>query len=272
MKITATWSKTNDQLIFQSINDELSIWFVQQCQKLGNRFAIGTQVTDIPRRSQNTSTLISEIEHDVDRVNEFLPKIRQPRISKPTDWCDQDQLNNLHKAWARTREQVPHLPELLWKLDRSLYDCYQEMNCHIHLIETSFNYAFRDNETHWRVDNPFKDTFYDWQSCHLYISYPGHGRAAFEKFQSLDKDVYQDDNCNWNMIDSYIGISLSRPYKTTPPSEFLSWCKIYDLVPHTYTLPLANLEDWQNNLSNSRNVVMNNVIIPDNHFSLEIFN
>ena len=82
-------------------------------------------------------------------------------------------------------------------------------------------------------------------------------------------DIYRD-NVNWDNIDSFIGIRLVRPYKETPPVEFLDWCKEKKLIPHTRTLPLGNLVDWEHNLTRAKQIMTENVIIKDNHFSLEI--
>jgi hypothetical protein len=165
---------------------------------------------------------------------------------------------------------MPTLTELLYKIDKKFFEAYQEMNCHIHLIEQSFKYKFRDG-VHWRTDNPFKDKAYDWEVCHLYLEYSGHGRGAFEKYQWLDDgdNMYKDNN-NWDNIDSYLGMELGRPYKITPPDDFLHWCKEKNLVSHGYTLPLANLTDWRNTLTSARKIVTENVKIKDNYFSLKI--
>ena len=195
-----------------------------------------------------------------------------PVFDLPSNWYDQRQLNKLHKDWSETRIKWPRLTELFYKIDKKIYEAYQEMNCHIHLIEGSFLHQYRD-PTHWRVNNPFKDHRYDWETCHLFLNYPGHGRYAFEKFQNMDTyDDIHRDNVNWDNVDASLGIELVKPYKTTPPVEFLDWCKEKKLTPHTGTLPLANLVNWEENLTIARQIMSNNAIIQDNYFSLEIVN
>ena len=273
MKIKLSWNITNDSLFFDPINEDLAKWFIETSQQLGNNYAMADMVTDIPNRSSNTEKLINEISNDVDRVNEFIIKtIKQPPVDKPTNWCDQQQLNKLHKDWALTRKKWPTLDKLLYKIDPTLFDSYHRMNCHIHLIETSFKYDFRD-PTHWRVNNPFKDAGHQlntWEECHLAIKYPGHGREAFEKFQNLDEDVenISIDDCNWDNVDPAITIKLTRPYKRNPPTEFLEWCKSKNLIPYNSTMPLGNLTDWKNNITNARTLFMKNNKITKNHFSL----
>jgi len=269
MQIELVWNKTQDRLLFDVINLDLAEWFVDTSQRLGNCYAVADQKTDQPKRTHNTEKLILEITHDIDQVNKFFASMRQPAISIPNNWCDQSQLNRLHKDWAHTRKAWPRLPNMLYKLDQLLFDSYQEMNCHIHLIENSFCYEFRD-ASHWRVDNVFRDHRYDWEACHLAIAYPGHGRSAFEKFENLDDDLedIEIDNCNWDNVDAFVSVDLGRPYKLTPPPEFLEWCQERNLVPHTHTLPLANLADWRNTLTQSRTMFMNNTKIPNNYFSL----
>jgi len=266
-----TWNQTNDSLFFDIINQDLAIWFIEQSNLLGkNRYALGDQTIDAILQATETGQLINEEIEYINTVNSILTKFKLPALKFPTDWYNQSQLNQLHKDWADTRYAIPNLTELLYKIDKKFFEAYQEMNCHIHLIEKSFRYKFRDN-THWRTDNPFKDNVYDWEMCHLYLEYPGHGRAAFEKYQWLDDDdnMYTDNN-NWDNIDSYLGMELGRPYKTAPPDDFLRWCKEKNLVPHGYTLPLANLTDWRNTLTSARKTVTENVKINDNYFSLKI--
>jgi hypothetical protein len=270
MKILLTWKSTNDTLLFDVINPDLASWFVQTSQQLGNQYSLGDQVIDTIHEKSATNKLIQEEIAYIKTVNKQLALLKMPIFDLPSNWCDQRQLNKLHKDWGETRLKWPKLTELFYKIDKKIFEAYQEMNCHIHLIENSFLYRFRD-PTHWRVDNPLKDKSYDWEVCHLYINYPGHGREAFEKFQNLDTydDIYRD-NVNWDNIDGYVGINLVRPYKETLPQEFLDWCKEKKLTPHTRTLPLANLVNWEENLTAARQIITENVIIQDNYFSLEI--
>lgn len=270
MKIQLTWKSTNDILLFDVINQDLAVWFVRSSQELGNRYSIGDQVIDTIRQGADINRLIQEEIDYVETVNKQLTLLKMPIFTLPSNWYDQRQLNKLHKDWGETRLKWPKLTELFYKIDKKIFEAYQEMNCHIHLIENSFLYRFRD-PTHWRVNNPLKNNNYDWEVCHLYINYPGHGREAFEKFRNMDThDDIDRDNVNWDNIDGSIGINLVRPYKETPPQEFLDWCKEKNLVPHTNTLPLANLVNWKHDLTIARQIITKNVIIQDNYFSLEI--
>jgi hypothetical protein len=270
MKIRLTWNSTNDKLLFDVINQELANWFVLTSEQLGNRYSIGDQIIDTLLAKPSTGKLIKEEIEYIETVNKQLTLLKMPVFKIPSNWYDQQQLNTLHKDWGETRQKWPKLTELFYKIDPKIYEAYQEMNCHIHLIEKSFLYRFRD-PANWRVCNPFKDNSYDWETCNLYINYPGHGREAFEKFQNMDtyNDIYRD-NVNWDNIDASIGINLIRPYKETPPQEFLDWCKEKKLTPHTRTIPLANLVNWKHDLTTARQIMSENVIIYDNYFSLEI--
>lgn len=272
MKIQLTWKVTNDALLFDVINYELANWFVQTSQQLGNRYSIGTQVIDSILKSLDTNNLIREEIEYIETVNNQLTLLKMPRIEVPSNWYDQKQLNKLHKDWAGTRQKWPKLTELFYKINPKIFEAYQEMNCHIHLIEDSFVHRFRDS-THWRANNPFKNNSYDWEVCNLYIHYPGHGREAFEKFRNMDTyDDIHRDSVNWDNIDASLGIKLVRPYKETPPQEFLNWCKEKNLTPHTNTLPLANLTNWEENLTAARQITTKNVTIQDNYFSLKVIN
>jgi hypothetical protein len=270
MKIRLTWNLTNETLLFDVINQDLANWFVQTSQQLGNRYSAGDQIIDTFLAPPATNKLIQEEIIYIETVNKHLTLLKMRLIELPSNWYDQKQLNKLHKDWSDTRQKWPKLTELFYRINPKIFEAYQEMNCHIHLIEDSFVHRFRD-PTHWRVDNPFKDNNYDWEVCNLYIHYPGHGREAFEKFRNMDTydDIYRD-NVNWDNIDGSIGINLVRPYKETPPQEFLDWCKEKKLTPHTRTLPLANLVNWEHDLTIARQIITENVIMHDNYFSLEI--
>lgn len=273
MQIRLVWKETNDTVFFDVLNPDVATWFVEQGQKLGkNRYRNGDQVIDQLLAKSATIKLVQEQKAYIAQVNQALAHFKMPLFEEPENYLDQRQLNTLHKDWAETRQKWPKLSELFYRANRQWYEAYQEMNCHIHLIEKSFEYGFRDAE-HWRTCNPFKAQIYEWQICHLYIEYPGHGRHAYDKFQWMD--VYDDigrDNCNWDNIDSFIGVKLARPYRIDPPREFLDWCQQQDLVPWGHTLPLANVTDWPNNLTRARQVFTKNVTIKDNYFSLEIIN
>lgn len=270
MKLKLSWNVTGDDLYFDIINNDLAEWFVEKSSILGNRYSIGDMVIDIIRRPTATENLIKEEIEYITKINDVFKKLKIPLITLPTDWFDQKQLNKLHKDWTETRWKWPKLSEILFKMDRDLFKSYQEMNCHIHLIERSHVYLFRDFN-HWSVDNPWPNRRYDWQVSHLYLEYPGHGRLAFEKFQWSDTDDdWERDLNNWKNIDAFLGMSLRKPYKEEPPREFLEWCQSKNLVPHTYTIPLANLENWEKELAQARQIVRKNVNIAGNYFSLEL--
>jgi len=270
MRLKLTWNKTNDSILFDAHHEKFTTWFVETSQEKGNRYKSGGQLVDEFFFPRNTQQFIQEEIEYIDTVNEILGKLKLPLFQKPENWYDQRQLNTLHKAWADTRAKIPKLSDLLFKIDNKYFQAYQEMNCHIHLIEQSFNYAFRDS-TNWRVDNPFKRDLFTWQVSNLYVEYPGHGRFAFEKFQNLDiyQDIWEDD-CNWDNIDAFVGINLRRPYQATPPAEFLEWSQQKNLVPLPGSLSLGNLCDWEKNLTLARQTLEENVIINDNYFSLSI--
>lgn len=272
MYLKLSWQKTGDHLLFDVINPDLAEWFVQTSQRLGNQYSTADMVIDTLLAANSTQKLIQEEIAYIEHVNSKLQSLRMPVFEMPNNWYDQKQLNRLHKDWGETREKWPKLTEMFYKIDKKLFEAYQEMNCHIHLIENSFSYRFRDPR-HWRQFNPFKNVSYDWEVSHLYIIYPGHGRFAYEKFANMDiYDDFDRDDVNWNNIDAFIGINLVRPHKLTPPKEFLDWCAEKNLVPHAWNLPLANLVDWQADLARARQIMTENVTIQDNYFSLEIEN
>jgi hypothetical protein len=271
MKIKLQWHLTQDYLLFDVINPELVEWFVLQSNHYGNDYANADMITDLPLRGDDPDILISEISQAIDYINIFLIKLKIPTFVKPNNWYDQNELNRLHKDWATSRKLFPRLPELLFKVNKTAFDCYQQTNCHIHLIEKSFLFSLRAKTT-WRQPNPFKDQFYNWENCHLWITYPGHGREAFEKFQNLDDNLedIEIDNCNWDNIDSFFRVTLRRPFQYDPPKEFLDWCKERKLVPHQNHIPLGNLCDWRNTLTPARVIMSKNIKIPNNLCSLSL--
>lgn len=272
MYLELAWHQTNDRLFFDIIDQDLAEWFVTTSQNLGNQYKLGSEMIDLLSARKSTDDLIAEEIKFVSMVNDQLARLRMPVFTMPTNWYDQRQLNRLHKDWGESRIKWPRLSEMFYKIDPKLYTAYQEMNCHIHLIEESFDYTFRDG-TNWRESNPFRDRSFEWQTSNLYIPYPGHGRFAFEKF--LNMDVYEDwerDNVNWDNVDALLGINLERPYRFDPPLEFVEWCQSNNLVPHNGTLPLGNLRNWQVEMCHGRQIMAKNAKIKDNWFSLQIIN
>lgn len=271
MQLKLVWNDTEDSLIFDVVNEQLTQWFVQTSNTLGsNEYTVGTQIVDELSKPLDTEKLIQEEIDYITKVNVYLRRLKMPEFIFPTSWYSQSELNRLHKDWAEHRLKWPKMSEVFYKIDPELFGAYQEMNCHIHFIEKSFRYKFRD-EKYWRTDNPFKKQSYQWAVSNLYLTYPGHGRFAFEKFENLDtdNDMWRDD-CNWDNIDPFLEMNLVRPYNTNPPTEFLEWCKANNLVPHGSSIPLANLHDWKNTLTQARQVATKNVKIPNNSFSLHL--
>jgi hypothetical protein len=143
MKIQLTWTATNDILLFDVINNDLAHWFVQTSQQLGNSYKVGDQVIDTLRRYLDTNKLIQEEIAYIETVNTQLTRLKMPIFDMPSNWYDQQQLNKLHKDWGETRLKWPKLTELFYKIDKKIFEAYQEMNCHIHLIEDSFRPSSR---------------------------------------------------------------------------------------------------------------------------------
>lgn len=270
MQFKITWSRTQDYILFDSLNDDLVEWFIVTNHKQNSKYQLADQVIDILMRSADTNTIIQEEQAYMHKVNEALKKLRLPIIREPTDWFDQQQLNRLHADWSETRFNMPKLSELFYHMDPDLYRAYQEMNCHIHLIERSFDYSFRAIQ-YWSLPNPFQHKWFEWQNSHLRMTYPGHGRQAFEQFEWMDdnEDMLRGMN-NWGNLDSFVDITLRRPYRMQPPEEFVAWCQQHDILPNHYHIPLANVHDWRNRLTEARHTLAKNVKLEENYFSLDI--
>lgn len=271
MQFLISFTQSDDVVLFDSINPALVEWFIESSKQNGNTYSLGDQEIDKLNRSNDTDLLIQQEIDYINKVNSILKISKMPQLAMPDNWHNQQQLNRLHKDWANTRIKWPKLTELIYKkFGKDSFTAYQEMNCHIHLIENSYKYVFRDS-TNWRLDNPFKNQFFNWHECNIYIKYPGHGREAFEQFTNLDigKDMF-DGMVNWDNIDALIGVNLKRPYEQSVPVEFSIWCKNHNIVAHRGTLPLGNLTDWENNLTKARQVFNKNVKIPGNCFKLDM--
>lgn len=261
-----SWTQTGDSFDVEPVHEDLSSWFVEQCDIHGNEFSTGVYDTDYV--TQSVEHTIERAKQALHSTNTVLQKFKFPTLNEP-DWYDQQQLNSLHKSWINTMQVNPGLETVLFHMNRDAFDKFHELNRLIHVIENSFRYELR-NSLAWRLPNPFPAEQFDTGVFNVSILYVDHGRNAMEKFKNFDLDPNDNELSPWRYIGGSLEINLARPYKELKPQEFVEYCWRHNIKPQPDRLPFGNLVNCAETLAHARKVMSTNYQIADNFLTIEI--
>jgi len=264
-----TWAKSGDVLDINSVSDEFSEFFVDISNELGNNWSLSNVSADIS--PVDTVAILEELYFNISQVNKCCEKFNLlvPTLPEAFDHTDQSDLNQLHSDWVSIIRRHPKLDFLLDKIDPLMGKRFHDINTMVHLLEKGFTYSIR-TPRFWKYENIFKDLDQPWGEFHISLVYADFGRCAFEKFLTNSSIVTDAELVNWNTIAPHVKIQLSRPYVSTPPAEYVDFCKYHGLVPHSQYWPLGNLCNWQDTLTEARKIMERNVGLSGNHAVFEI--
>ena len=265
MNFKIYWTQTGDEFQIDSIDDELTNWYVEQCMIWDSKFTI--EVFSEDTHSTNVDSIIDLIRQNVIVVNSTLLKLKLPPLALPNNFFDQFQINQLHKDWISLIRTHPKLETLLYKIDVKLFDSFHALNRQIHKLEESFHYRLRSKEPRREV-NPFTNRLFPTGIFNIELDYVDFGRSSFSKFVHLDSTPNDHELSQWMHIGENISINLVKPYQHEHPTEFITYCTTHSITPVTDKLPLGNLKDVDKTLTYAREVMNKNIILNDNYLRI----
>lgn len=261
-----TWTKTGDHFDVEPIHQDLSAWFVEQCNIQSNKFCTGVYETDY--NTPGIDTIIQKARHALATTNSVLNKFKFEPLAEP-NWFDQQELNSLHKAWINILQTHAGFETVLFHMNKPAYDQFHELNRLIHVIENSFRYELRTPNT-WRVSNPFPAEMFDTGVFNVSILYVDHGRNAMEKFKNFDTNPNDHELSAWRYIGASLEINLVRPYRDLKPQEFVEYCWKHNIKAQPDRLPFGNLVNCSETLALARKIMTHNHQLADNFLTIEI--
>lgn len=258
-----TWSQTNDYFDIEVENSKFAVWFVDQCNNFGNKFAY--KGNDPTRQDQ----LIAELTDNIQEVNRFLKRIKFPELPLFDNLYSQHNLNLGHKSWISLVRKEPRLDRILYHVSPELFKKFHDINILIHNIETGFCYTCKETPV-WRVENTFKNIVPTYGVYNVSIAYTDWGKSIWHKFKDgVDQPVDFELN-EWNNIGSDISINLCNPYTLSFPPDYLDYCAQHQVTPGIATWPLGNLVDHKNTMAQARIIMNKNIQIPNNSLNFSI--
>jgi hypothetical protein len=264
MILRLTWTKTQDYFDIETENPDFAIWFVDQCNKFGNRFEYIGDVTVL-------QDFVTKLRDNVDQVNLFLQSINFPiQIPVIENMVNQDSLNNMHKNWIKVVRHESRIDRIMYKKNKDLFDKFHNINNFVHEIEKiKKGYRCLGNP-YWKVENKFKDIIPTHGAYNVFVKYTDWGKSSFDKF--LNGDLTPDDTelSNWNNIGSDIGICLNPPHALDFPQDYLKYCTTHQIRIDTPTWPLGNIVDYNNNKYKVENLLYKNFQISNNNFEFSL--
>ena len=187
-------------------------------------------------------------------------------------------LNKLHKVDVKNKGLLeyfsddnlyPNWSDVATKINKM--DHYDSLNITIHRIETQFTTVKYDVGYWLPIDNPFPKNRCTNDVCNFRLSFNHVGRTLYNKFNMLDDKLEYNDENTYNELLGVVDISLSRPQTIPLSKEYTNWCKKLNREPSGDFLNIGNLVDYENRLTEYRQIVYNNknnsfkIIIGDNN-------
>jgi|688.fasta_scaffold573652_2 hypothetical protein len=260
-----TWTKTGDSFDVEPVHQELSAWFVEQCNIQSNKFCTGVYDTDYV--TQQIESTIEQAKAALHSTNTVLSKFNFQTLAEP-NWFDQQQLNILHKSWINVLQTNPGFETVLFHMNREAFDQFHKLNRLIHAIENSFKYELRSHLS-WRSPNPFPAEMFDTGVFNVSILYVDHGRNAMEKFKNFDANPNDHELSPWRYIGGSLEINLVRPYQDLKPQEFVEYCWKHNIKAQPDRLPFGNLVNCSESLAPARKIMTHNHQLADNFLTIE---
>jgi len=266
IQIKCAWSLTQESFLIEADHDDFATWFVETCDKHGNDFKPSGMVNDI--QCSFVSESVTQLKSNINVVNDFLNKIKEPILSIPDDIEHQSSLNRLHKDWVRVHRNKPNVDTLMYKINPTIFEAFHDINRLVHAIESSFVYQIRSTNL-WRVENPFS-LCEDWNEHNVSVCYTDFGKNSFDKWQSRDSDPNDIELSQWNCIGGSLRIELNQPRPRSAPTAYIEYCQKHSIQPVVPTWPLGNLVDIDSNLGKVRRMFDRNLQIKDNFLRFDL--
>lgn len=262
MKAKIIWHNTGDEIIFVPCDCELfEYWVSGLHQATYNDFSL--------TESDFCFVSTEKLKISLERCKTYATRIPFLISNWDGDCLDQHYLNVLHKEWVETSKAYPRLIQLLKQL--GIEQEWRDINFYIHEIEGNFKFKFANYISDpWQLPNPYGNKILGFTTANFSLGFDNLGRSSYNKFLCRDENVDDSDTNDRSMLSGLVKISLDKPLTWQPPGEYIQWCKEKNWPVIGDSLPLGNIENLDENLTDIRHVLVRNIYEQNGTFSFEI--
>ena len=291
MNFHLVFDNSGDSIKFDAVNPDIVEYYLD-CVSTTNHFW-----PENSRFGHLLSEQTNALHSLLTKANSWLEPLLDQRLSifDQTQYLDQDVLNLLHAQWVALQsktydinkkrqqfnfaglaedihnmypdeERYPKLMDVATKLGY-LHD-YDEINHKIHFLEHLFSKMRFMCSNQWlEFENIFGKDRITNDICNLYLPFRHLGRSQWNKFNNFDQELQYNDENTFNQLLKFVELNLLMPQTMPYSSQYLDWCNRKNKVPSGELIPLGNIPDLYDNVTNYRIIVFRN-LQQQNKFSL----
>jgi len=254
------WLQSGDELLLDACNVEFADYWTQS---FNSNLALQHTKLNVNCRDDllNNIVLVNSLLKSKFKISEFDEFVT-------ANLFDQAVLNCLHRTWVSTVQRLPSLPTVLASIDTQYFDAWNQINKLLHAIELDFQFEYWGTQ-YWETPNPFGVDILNFNHSHVSILFSQQGRTTYDKWKNFDNDFHSADTNDYAQIGSEIKISVSRPTTGTAPVEYLDFCKHNNVVPAGSRLNLANFSNYEQELTNIRELFYRNLQQQNNTITIQ---
>jgi hypothetical protein len=290
MKFSLVFENSGDSLPFEvKYNHELFEFFVDLTnQQSQNSFCNHKQLQrDIDQK-------LTQLHWAISKTNEVLSDLIGVRFDQSLDlenYLDQTFLNKTHCDWVRSQQHIVDIDKLRFstntqqaRLGNQLHDMYpdeirypkiaavleklgyiypyEEVNMGVHRLESAYNKINLEfkADAKWEVfDNPLVDSMITNNDVvNFSFGYTYVGRQYYNKFRMFDSKLEYNDHYNYETLEFAFQLNLLRPETIPFSKEVQQWANQQGIKLVAEQIPIANLEDIEQNLFDYRKILYRN--------------
>lgn len=290
MKFSLVFENSGDVLPFVAkYNHEMLEYFVDQAnQQSQNSFCNHNSL------QREVDQKLTHLHWAISKVNEVLYDLTGINFSQHTDlenYLDQNFLNKTHSDWVQSQQSLVDIDQLRFSSNRNkarlgnrLHEIYsddirhpviapvlekigyiypyEEVNMGVHRLESAFNkinLEFKADKK-WQVfDNPFCNSMTtNNDAVNFSFGYTYVGRQYYNKFRYFDSDLTWPDHYNYETLEFAFQLSLHMPETVPFSKEALAWAEQHGIKLVAEQIPIANLENIEQNLFDYRKILYRN--------------
>ena len=271
MNFFLQFDKSTDILPFVANNNsDILTYYVDKLNaKNVNEFRINENLKNL-----KNPAVICDLTKEINEYFEYYTGCKF-NLYQDYEYFNQHVLNALHAEWASAQTNITvdikNKGLLEYYSDDNLYplwndvatkinkiDHYFSLNHIIHSIESQFNKVRYDVGYWLQMDNPFPKNRCTNDVCNFRLAFNHRGRTLYNKFNTSDDKLEYNDENTYNELLGVVDISLARPQTIPLSKEYTNWCKKLNREPSGDFLNIGNLVDYENRLTEYRQIVYNN--------------
>jgi hypothetical protein len=290
MKFSLVFDTSGDTLPFEvKYNHDLFTFFVEKTNSAGQNSFSNDQCL-----FKQVEPKVTNLQWALSKTNEVLYDLIHISFTQHNElenYLDQDFLNMTHCDWVKSQENIVDIDKLRYssnhceaKLGTRLHEIYpdhirkvkiaqimdklgylypyEEVNLAVHRLESQFNKSaleFKADQKWMVFDNPYMDQFVSNNDVvNFSFGYTYVGRQYHNKFTNFDNNLTYSDHYNYEQLEYAFQLNLAKPQTIPFSAEFTEWAQRLGVKQVADQIPIANLVDIDNKVSEYRKILYRN--------------